>query len=251
MSAIDVDHVVVRYGDVSALDDATVRVGEGRVTALIGMNGSGKSTLFKAIMGLVRPSSGEIRIGGVTPAVARRRRLITYVPQHEAVDWQFPVSVRDVVMMGRFGHQGPTRRARRTDHQAVAEALTRVGLAEVADRQVGQLSGGQRKRAFVARGIAQDARVLLLDEPFAGVDKASEATIARLLRELAAGGRTIFTSTHDLSGVRQLAHDAVLLNRQVLLHGPVDDVVRPEHLARAFGLDPRELGALGDLDGVA
>lgn len=251
MSAIEVDQLVVRYGAVRALDGATVRVGDGRVTALIGMNGSGKSTLFKAIMGLVRPDIGEIRVGGVTPAAARRRGLVTYVPQSEAVDWNFPISVRDVVMMGRYGRQGFTRRPRRSDHAAVADALARVELTELADRQIGQLSGGQRKRAFVARGIAQGARVILLDEPFAGVDKRSEATITRLLRELAAGGCTVFASTHDLHGVRQLADDAVLLKRHVLLHGPVEEVVQPVHLARVFGLDPLDLHALNDLGGVA
>lgn len=251
MAAIEVDHLVVRYGEVCALDDATVRVSEGRVTALIGMNGSGKSTLFKAIMGLTRPDSGEVRVEGATPNAARRRGLVTYVPQNEAVDWDFPVSVRDVVMMGRHGHQGLLRHPRRADHIAVADALDRVGLTENADRQIGQLSGGQKKRAFVARGIAQDARVLLLDEPFAGVDKLSEATLTRLLRELAASGRTVFASTHDLNGVRQLADDAVLLNRRVLLQGPVDEVVRPDHLAQTFGLDSRDLNVFDDLDGVA
>lgn len=251
MSSIEVDRLNVRYGEVCALEDATLRVREGRVTALIGMNGSGKSTLFKAIMGLVRPDSGEIRVGGCSPSGARRRGLVTYVPQHEAVDWQFPVSVRDVVMMGRFGNQGFTRRPRRADHNAVAEALARVELAEQADRQIGHLSGGQKKRVFIARGIAQDAQVLLLDEPFAGVDKRSEATITRLLRELAASGRTVFASTHDLNGVRQLADDAVLLNRHVLLHGPVDDVVRPEHLARTFGLAADDHRPLNNLGGVA
>jgi manganese transport system ATP-binding protein len=251
MPSIEVEHLVVRYGELRALDDATVRIGEGRVTALIGMNGAGKSTLFNAIMGLVRPDSGEVRVEGGTPAAARRSGLVAYVPQHEAVDWQFPVSVRDVVMMGRFGHQGPTRRPRRTDRVAVADALARVGLDEHTDRQIGQLSGGQKKRAFVARAIAQDARVLLLDEPFAGVDKGSEATVTRLLRELAASGRTVLASTHDLHGVRRLADDAVLLNRRVLLHGPVDAVVRPDHLAEAFGLDPGDIGPLDDLGGVA
>ena len=251
MATIEVNHLVVRYGEVCALDDATLRIGEERVTALIGMNGSGKSTLFKAIMGLVRPVSGDVSVAGHTPGSARRRGLVTYVPQGEAVDWTFPVSVRDVVMMGRYGRQGHTRRPRRADHAAVAEALVRVGLADLADRQIGQLSGGQRKRAFVARGIAQGAHILLLDEPFAGVDKRSEATITRLLRDLAADGHTVFASTHDLHGVRQLADEAVLLNRRVLRQGPVDEVVRPEHLALAFGLDPRDLGVLNGLDGVA
>jgi len=251
MATIAVNHLVVRYGEVCALDDATMRVAEGQVTALIGMNGSGKSTLFKAIMGLVRPASGEVEVGGAAPGSARRRGLVTYVPQAEAVDWTFPLSVRDVVMMGRYGHQGHTRRPRPADHVAVEEALARVELTDYAGRQIGQLSGGQKKRAFVARGIAQGARVLLLDEPFAGVDKRTEATITRLLRDLAASGHTVFTSTHDLHGVHQLADDAVLLNRHVLLQGPVADVVRPEHLAMAFGLEPKDQGVLGNLDGAA
>ncbi|RHW25082.1 metal ABC transporter ATP-binding protein [Nocardioides immobilis] len=251
MSAIEAHDLGVRYGAVPALDGVTLRVDAGRVTALIGMNGSGKSTLFKAIMGLVRPHSGEVRIGGLTPGAARRRGLISYVPQNEAVDWTFPTSVRDVVMLGRYGHQGFTRRPRRADHAAVADALAQVELTDLADRQIGQLSGGQKKRAFVARGIAQGAHVLLLDEPFAGVDKRSEATITRLLRELAADGRTIFTSTHDLHGLPQLADEAVLLKGHVLLHGTVEDVLQPHQLARAFGLETHSLTAVASLDGVA
>ncbi|RMI12903.1 metal ABC transporter ATP-binding protein [Cellulomonas triticagri] len=243
MTAISLRDVVVRYGDVVALDGVTLDVRPGRVTGLIGMNGSGKSTLLKAVTGLVRPDAGTVAVGGGTPAAARRRHLVGYVPQSEDVDWAFPVGVRDVVMMGRYGHQGFTRRASRADHAAVAEALDRVGLADLADRQIGRLSGGQRKRVFVARGIAQDARVLLLDEPFAGVDKGSEATIVRLLRELAADGRTVLVSTHDLHALPDLADDAVLLLRHVLFHGPVAGALRPEVLARAFGLDVLGEGA--------
>ena len=140
-------------------------------------------------------------------------------------------------MMGRYGRQGPLRRARPADKQAVDEALERVELTDLADRQIGQLSGGQRKRAFVARGIAQNATVLLLDEPFAGVDKRSEATIRRLLREVAAAGGTVFVSTHDLRALPELADEAVLLMRTVLLHDDPAEVLRPESLALAFGLD--------------
>lgn len=251
MSDIHVDDLHVSYGGVPALDGATLHVSAGRVTALIGMNGSGKSTLFKAIMGLVRPCSGQVTIDGACPSAARRHGLVSYVPQNETVDWTFPASVRDVVMMGRYGHQGFTRRPRRADRAAVADALAQVELTDLADRQIGQLSGGQKKRAFVARGIAQGARVLLLDEPFAGVDKRSEATITTLLRTLAAEGRTVFTSTHDLHGLPQLADEAVLLRGHVLLHGPVEDVLQPHELARAFGLETRDLAAVQDLDGVA
>lgn len=234
---VEVERLAVRYGEVTALEGVDLRVEAGRVTGLIGMNGSGTSTLFKAILGMVRAERGRVRIDGADPAAARRRGLIGYVPQSEDVDWAFPVSVRDVVMMGRYGHQGFTRRPRAADRAAVAEALARVELTDYADRQIGQLSGGQRKRAFVARGIAQGAQLLLLDEPFAGVDKRSEATIVRLLRELAADGHTVLVSTHDLHALPQLADDAVLLLRRVLFHGSVVDALRPENLALTFGLD--------------
>lgn len=239
-AAIDVQDVTVRYGDVLALEDVTVRIEAGRVCGLIGMNGSGKSTLFKAITGVVRPACGRVLIDGAAPAQARKRGAIGYVPQSEDVDWAFPVSVRDVVMMGRYGQQGLTRRVRPDDRAAVDEALERVGLTEQARRQIGRLSGGQRKRVFVARGIAQRAEILLLDEPFAGVDKRSEATIVRLLKELAATGHTVLVSTHDLHALPQLADEAILLRRRVLLHAGVDQVLAPAHLARAFGLDVLE-----------
>jgi manganese transport system ATP-binding protein len=246
--AIEVSDVVVRYGEVVALDGVSLSVAPGRVTGLVGMNGSGKSTLFKAIMGTVRPDAGTVLIDGAAPVAARKQGLVGYVPQSEDVDWAFPVSVRDVVMMGRYGRQGPTRRARHADHAAVAEALERVELTGYADRQIGQLSGGQRKRAFVARGIAQDARILLLDEPFAGVDKRSEATIVRLLRELADDGRTVLVSTHDLHALPRLADEAVLLLHRVLFHGGVAEALRPDNLARAFGLDVLDRDSDRNLD---
>ena len=236
-AALEVADVTVHYGEVLALDDVSLRVGAGKVCGLIGMNGSGKSTLFRSIMGLVRSDTGQVLIDGKTPDVARRRGVVGYVPQSEEVDWAFPVSVREVVMMGRYGRQGFTRRTRAEDRAAVAEALERVELTEYADRQIGQLSGGQRKRAFVARGLAQQADVLLLDEPFAGVDKRSEATIVRLLKELADDGGTVLVSTHDLQTLPRLANEAILLMRRVLLHAKVDEALKPEHLARAFGLD--------------
>lgn len=235
--AISVEDVTVHYGEVLALDRASLSIQPGRVCGLVGMNGSGKSTLFKTIMGMVRPDSGVAKINDATPAQARKSGLVGYVPQSENVDWTFPLSVRDVVMMGRYGRMGPSRRARSTDHEAVNQALERVELTEFAHRQIGQLSGGQKKRAFVARGIAQGASILLLDEPFAGVDKRSEATITRLLRELAAEGATALVSTHDLHALPELADEAILLMRRVLMHGSPGEVLQPENLARAFGLD--------------
>ncbi|NUP29182.1 MAG: metal ABC transporter ATP-binding protein [Nocardia sp.] len=235
--AIDVDGVTVYYGQVQALDEVRLSVDAGRVCALIGMNGSGKSTLFKTIMGMITPDRGTVRIGGARPPAARRAGVLGYVPQNEAVDWSFPLSVRDVVTTGRYGRMGFTRRAGRADRAAVDEALERVELTDLAGRQIGQLSGGQRKRAFVARGIAQGARILLLDEPFAGVDKRSEATITGLLKELAADGATVLISTHDLHALPGLADEAVLLMRRVLVHGAPAEALRPENLALAFGLD--------------
>ncbi|RQO50374.1 ABC transporter [Rhodococcus sp. KBW08] len=235
--AIRVENVSVHYGEVHALDDVDLTLNSGSVCGLIGMNGSGKSTLFKVIMGMIKPDNGSVRIAGLDAAAARKSGRVGYVPQSEDVDWTFPISVRDVVMMGRYGHLGFLRRPRRADREAVAAALERVELTEFADRQIGQLSGGQKKRAFVARGIAQDASILLLDEPFAGVDKRSEATISTLLRELAADGRSILVSTHDLHAVPKLCDEAVLLMRKVLVHSDPDTVLQPENLALAFGLD--------------
>ena len=238
--AIDLCDVTVRYGDVLALERASVTINPGRVCGVVGMNGAGKSTLFKSIMGLVRPDTGTITILGRDPAQARRAGLISHVPQSEEVDWDFPISVSEVVMTGRYGKLGLTRRARRADRAAVADALARVELTELARRQVGRLSGGQRKRAFVARGIAQEARVLLLDEPFAGVDKKSERAMIRLLAELANTGVTVLVSTHDLAALPRLADEAFLLRNTVLAHGSPEAMLHPDQLTRAFGLDPLE-----------
>ena len=240
--AISVENVTVHYGEVLALDSASLSLEHSRICGLVGMNGSGKSTLFKVIMGMVKPDSGRVLINGEPPVKMRKDAGIGYVPQSEDVDWAFPLSVRDVVMMGRYGHLGFTRRPRKADRDAVEHALERVELSEYADRQIGQLSGGQKKRAFVARGIAQGATMMLLDEPFAGVDKRSEATITRLLRELADNGATILISTHDLHALPRLCDEAVLLMRKVLMHGSPDTVLQPENLAMAFGLDVMNRG---------
>lgn len=235
--AIEIDGLGVRYGSVQALCDVALRVLAGRITGLLGMNGSGKSSLFAAIMGTVRPSGGAIRLFGDAPAVARSQGLVAYMPQAENVDWDFPLSVREVVMTGRYGKLGFTRRPRAVDRAAVSDALERVGLADLAGRQIGELSGGQRKRVFVARAIAQEARLLLLDEPFAGVDKASEHTITALLRELRDEGCAILISTHDLAGVPQLCDEVVLLKNRVLFHGPADQALSAERLSLVFGLE--------------
>ena len=235
--ALEVHGLTVHYGDVLALDDVSLTLRRGTICGLVGMNGSGKSTLFKSIMGTVKPDRGSVAIAGLSPKQARRAGIVGYVPQSEDVDWSFPLSVHDVVMMGRYGFQGFTRRPRPADRAAVADALDRVELTDLADRRIGALSGGQRKRAFVARGLAQGADVLLLDEPFAGVDRRSEATITELLRGLADGGATVLVSSHDLEALPRLADQAILLLRRVLFHGDPDVALQPEQLARAFGLD--------------
>lgn len=238
MTAVDTRELTVRYGETLALDDVSVRIADGRVCGLLGTNGSGKSTLFKALLGLVPAERGRALLLDRPQRRARADALIAYVPQSEAVDWRFPVTVQDVVLMGRYAHMGPLRRPRRADRTATHEALRRVGLSELAARPIGHLSGGQRKRAFVARGIAQGARLLLLDEPFAGVDRTSQATITELLHELRSEGRTVVLSTHDIAGVDELCDEAVLLHRSVLAHGPAHEVVAPDVLARAFDAPP-------------
>lgn len=235
-AGLEVVGATVRYGSLLALDDVSLRVDFGRVCGLIGVNGSGKSTLFKTIMGLVTADAGSVSIAGESIARARAQATVSYVPQHEDVDWGFPVSVRDVVMMGRYPHQGFTRRPRPADRAAVDEAIERVGLSDLARRQIGRLSGGQKRRVFVARGIAQGARVLLLDEPFAGVDTTSQSLITDLLRELAADGAAVLVSTHDLTTLPDLADDAALLLRRLVAQGPPADVLKPDVLSQAFGL---------------
>lgn len=236
--ALHVQGVTVRYDTLTALDAVTLDLSPGRVCGLVGTNGSGKSTLFKAIMGLVRPGSGRVSIGGLSPTAARRAGAVAYVPQSEAVDWDFPICVQEVVMTGRFGHQGFMRRPRPADRAAVEAALDRVGMTGFAKRQIGQLSGGQRKRVFVARAIAQGAPLLLLDEPFAGVDTTTERALTVVIRDLAAAGHAVLVATHDLTGLPLLCDEAILLQRRVLLHGPPDEVLRPENLALAFGATP-------------
>lgn len=236
---ISVQNLSVRYGTVEALKDVSIELLPGRIVGVIGMNGSGKSSLYSAIMGSVKVASGIVRLFGEDPAAARKQNLVSYVPQSEAVDWDFPISVSGVVMTGRYGRMGFTRRASSADREAVAHALERVGLADLAHRQIGELSGGQRKRVFVARGIAQEASLLLLDEPFAGVDKASEYMIIDLLRSLADEGRGIVISTHDLAGVPELCDEVVLLKNRVLFHGSPTEALSPERLSLAFGLEPK------------
>jgi manganese/iron transport system ATP-binding protein len=219
----------------TALQDASFELPLGTITALVGINGSGKSTLFKAIMGLVRLAAGSISVLGMPAERALRKKHTAYVPQAEEVDWDFPVLVEDVVMMGRYGHMGPLRIARRADHDAVDAALQRVDMLALRKRQIGELSGGQRKRVFLARALAQDSRIILLDEPFTGVDVKTEDQIIQLLRELREEGRIMLVSTHNLGSVPEFCDRVVLIKRTVLAHGPTDEVYTRDNLELAFG----------------
>ena len=233
---VDVNGVTVSYpnGNV-ALRDASFHLQGGSICALVGVNGSGKSTLFKAIMGLLRPSTGDVAIAGLPVPVALKRNLVAYVPQAEEVDWSFPVSVWDVVLMGRYGYMNFMRMPRAEDRRIAEESLARVGMSEFRDRQIGELSGGQRKRGFLARALAQRGRVILLDEPFTGVDVNTESAIIALLRELRAAGHIMIVSTHNLGSVPEFCDHVVLINRTVLAAGPIAEVFTQENLMRTFG----------------
>lgn len=219
----------------TALWNASFAIPRGTITALVGVNGAGKSTLFKAIMGFVAVARGDIRILGLPVPEALRRNLVAYVPQAEEVDWAFPVLVEDVVMMGRYGHMGFLRRPKAADRAAVDLALARVNMTDFRKRQIGELSGGQRKRVFLARSLAQDGQVILLDEPFTGVDVKTEEQIVALLRELRAEGRVMLVSTHNLGSVPEFCDRTVLVKGTVLAHGPTETTFTRANLEVAFG----------------
>ena len=219
----------------TALRDASFETPAGSITALVGVNGSGKSTLFKAVMGFVPLSAGQVQVLGLPVAQAMRQRLMAYVPQSEEVDWNFPVLVQDVVVMGRYGHMGFMRLPRQADRAAVRQALERVDMSELAGRQIGELSGGQKKRVFLARALAQQARVILLDEPFTGVDVKTESAIIDLLRQLRDEGCVILVSTHNLGSVPEFCDRTALIQGTVLACGPTAEVFTRANLERAFG----------------
>lgn len=219
----------------TALRDASFDLPTGTIAALVGVNGSGKSTLFKALMGFVPTASGEIKILGGTVKQALAANTVAYVPQAEEVDWSFPVLVEDVVMMGRYGHMGFFRIPRASDHKAVEDALRRVGMLDFRARQIGELSGGQKKRVFLARALAQDSRVILLDEPFTGVDVQTEDEIIDLLRSMRDEGRVMLVSTHNLGSVPEFCDRTILIKGTVLAHGLTSEIFTAKNLELAFG----------------
>ena len=207
----------------------------GALSAIVGPNGAGKSTLLRAALGLVPADAGHARLLGQPARRALRR--VAYVPQRDAVDWDFPITVREVVEMGRYGHTGWIRRVPRSARVIVDECLDRVGMTAYAGRQIGQLSGGQRQRVFIARALAQQAAVMIMDEPFAGVDARTEADILGLLGEMRDEGRSVIVVHHDLGTVRRTFDWALLLNVRAVANGPVAVALSPDALARAYGTD--------------
>ncbi len=230
---LEVINLHAHYGPVCALHGISFETTCGRSVALIGGNGAGKTTLMKAIVGLLPGTTGEIRWQG--HAVRKRIPDIAYLPQRQDLDWRFPVTVRSLVEMGRYAHLGLFRRLGRADEQAVEAAIETMQLAPLSSRQIGALSGGQQQRAFIARALAQEAHVLLLDEPFAGLDQPSCETLGGLLRSLAREGRLIMASHHDLSNVNDLFDEALLVNRRLIAFGPPPEVMQTAALKEAFG----------------
>jgi manganese/iron transport system ATP-binding protein len=255
---IEVSGLTVVYPNgTTALDNVSFTLGPGTICGLAGPNGSGKSTLFKSLMGFVRPTRGKVLISGMPVRQALKRRIVAYVPQNEEVDWNFPVLVEDVVMMGRYGHMNILRIPSSEDRRQVDIALERVGMSHLRKRQIGELSGGQRKRVFLARALAQGASIILLDEPFTGVDVKTETAIVGLLRELRSSGHLILVSTHNLGSVPDFCDQVVLLNRTVLAAGPTAKTFTKTNLERTFGgvlrhfqLAPSELHEDDDRRGV-
>ena len=235
-SGIITSDLTVTYNNgTTALRNVSFEIPTGTITALVGVNGAGKSTLFKALMGFIPTVKGEISILGQSVKSALKENFIAYVPQAEEVDWSFPVLVQDVVMMGRYGHMGFFRKTRQQDILEVANALNRVGMTDFKDRQIGELSGGQRKRVFLARALAQKSKIILLDEPFTGVDVKTETAIINLLGEIRKEGKIMLVSTHNLGSVPEFCDRTILIKETVLAYGKTENTFTRQNLELAFG----------------
>ncbi|MEM7539177.1 MAG: metal ABC transporter ATP-binding protein [Chloroflexota bacterium] len=232
-NAIEVSDLTVAYQDKPVLWDIDLTVPEGVLMAIVGPNGAGKTTLIKSVLGLVRPAAGQVLINN--QPYTKQRQNVGYVPQRGSVDWDFPTSVLDVVMMGRYGALGWLRRPGRNERAAAMESLEKVGMADFAQRQISQLSGGQQQRVFLARALVQDAQVYFMDEPFQGVDATTERAIIQLLKELRAAGKTVMVVHHDLQTVAEYFDWVTLLNVRVIASGPVEDAFTQENLQKAYG----------------
>ena len=229
---LELDHVSAGYNGTLALDDVTFAIPHGAQVAVVGPNGAGKSTLFKVLVGLLPVRSGQVLIHG-KPRGAHQD-CVAYVPQREEVDWHFPVTVADVVMMGRYGKQGWLKRPRAADREIVMRSLAQMGLDDLAKRSIGSLSGGQQQRVFLARALAQEPHILLMDEPFSGVDAATQEVTLNLLEQLKNRRVTVLVSTHDLNMAAQRFSTVLLLNHRLIAYGSPAQVFSPENLRTAF-----------------
>lgn len=243
-SPLSIHALTVAYGRRPVLWNIDYDAPASALVAIVGPNGAGKSTLIRAALGLIRPASGKVEFWGRPYGAARGR--IGYVPQRESVDWDFPVSALDVVCMGRYGRIGWVKRVSREHREAARECLARVGLGDLAERQISRLSGGQQQRVFIARALAQEADLYFMDEPFAGVDAATERAIVDVLRDLRAQGRTVICVHHDLQSVREYFDGVILLNMRIVASGPVGEVFTRENLQRTYGGRLTLLDAAGE-----
>ena len=233
---IEIQNINVFYKNGhEALHDASCQIPDGSITALLGVNGSGKTTLFRSIMGVLKINSGKIIIDGQSPDIAIKNNLISYVPQYDDIDWDFPILVKDVVMMGRYSYMNFMRKPNPVDYKIVEESIKKVGIDDLNNRQIGELSGGQKKRVFIARALAQESKILLLDEPFTGVDSKTQETILELIKQEREKDKIILISTHDLNIVPEICDRTILINKTVQVQGLTQDVFTKENLVNTFG----------------
>lgn len=232
--AIEVENLTVFYREMLALDRISVSVNAGRITGIIGPNGSGKSTFLKGILGITPTKEGRVSFFG--NSFEKFRSKIAYVPQRESIDWDFPITVEEVVEMGRITPKKWWARTTSADKEIVKETLRKVQLADFSTRQIGQLSGGQQQRVFLARALAQEAELIIMDEPFVGIDMASQEAILTIVRKLRDTGKTIVIVHHDLSVVAQYFDDVILLNKKLIASGSKEDVLTSENIEQAYGM---------------
>ena len=232
---ININDFTVKFNNKTILENINLTLGGSKIIALVGANGAGKSTLFKSIMGIINPKDGNIIINGKNPKDALKNNLISYVPQIEEVDWNFPLIVEELVMMGRYNHMNIFRKVSIKDKRIVKESLDFVQMNEFINSQIGELSGGQKKRIFIARALAQESKILLLDEPFSGVDINTEESLSMLFRSLVDRGCLIIVSTHNLGSVPRFCDEVILLDKKLLAYGPVKKIFTEDNLKKTFG----------------
>ncbi|HLR79303.1 MAG TPA: metal ABC transporter ATP-binding protein [Bacillota bacterium] len=233
--AIEVQHLHVSYYGKEVIHDISFSIDRGRLVGIIGPNGAGKSTLIKAILGLIPKDQGNVKAFGKPMKEVRKK--IAYVPQRSQIDWDFPITVRDTVLLGTFPRLGLFRRPKKADRQWAEQCLAKVDMKEFSKRQIGELSGGQQQRVFLARALAQRAELFFLDEPFVGIDVASEKTIIDILKQLRDDGKTVFVVHHDLAKIEDYFDELILLNKKLIQSGPVEDVFQQEFMMEAYQSD--------------